>query len=215
MELLDVEAVGILLTDQADDLQVVAASAEQTRLLELFQLQSRQGPCLDCFATGRSVKVTDLAAETARWPVFAPAALDAGYVGVLALPMRLRERVIGAMNLFTASTVGLDAEEGITETLGQAMADIATIGILGERAAREYQLLSQQLQVALTSRVIIEQAKGMLAERNQISVDRAFTDLRALARSTNRKLADLAQAVIDDDTAVVDSLRPPPGPGHA
>lgn len=214
VELLEVEAAGILLTDQADELQVIAASTEQTRLLELFQLQARQGPCLDCFATGRPVRVADLAAEASRWPLFSAAALDAGYGGVVALPMRMRERVIGAMNLFTASAV-VDVDETTTiQSLGQAMADVATVGILGERAAREHQLLSQQLQIALNSRVIIEQAKGMLAERHQTSVDQAFAALRAQARNTNRKLADLAQAVIDDDPAMVDFLRPPDDPSR-
>ncbi|TDD21259.1 ANTAR domain-containing protein [Actinomadura sp. KC06] len=215
VELLEVEAAGILLTDQADELQVIAASSEQTRLLELFQLQSRQGPCLDCFATGRPIRVADLAAEAAQWPLFTAAALDAGYGGVLALPMRMRERIIGAMNLFTAHSVVLAADEAATiQGLGQAMADVATIGILGERAAREHELLSQQLQIALNSRVIIEQAKGMLAERHQTSLDQAFAALRTRARDTNRKLADLAQAVIDDDPAVVSSLRPPHDPSR-
>ncbi|MEU5990393.1 GAF and ANTAR domain-containing protein [Spirillospora sp. NPDC047418] len=209
VELLEVEAAGILLTDQADELQVIAASSEQTRLLELFQLQSRQGPCLDCFATGRPVRVADLAAEASRWPLFSAAALDAGYGGVVALPMRMRERIIGAMNLFTAPSTVLAVDEATTvQSLGQAMADVATIGILGERAAREHQLLSQQLQIALNSRVIIEQAKGMLAERHQTSLDQAFATLRAQARDTNRKLADLAQAVIDDDPTVAGFLHP-------
>ncbi|WP_395110173.1 GAF and ANTAR domain-containing protein [Actinomadura sp. SCN-SB] len=210
VELLEVEAAGILLTDQADALQVIAASTDQARLLELFQLQSRQGPCMDCFATGRPVKVADLAADPDRWPIFTPVALDAGFSGVLALPMRLRERVIGAMNLFTATSTGPSSGAATKiEQLGQAMADVATIGILGQRAAHEHHLLSQQLQIALNSRVIIEQAKGVLAERHQISVDQAFAALRTHARNTNRKLTDLAQAVIDSDPATLDSLRPP------
>ncbi|MFG2021711.1 GAF and ANTAR domain-containing protein [Actinomadura geliboluensis] len=215
VELLEVEAAGILLTDQADELQVIAASTEQTRLLELFQLQSRQGPCLDCFATGRPVRVADLAAEASRWPLFSAAALDAGYGGVVALPMRMRERIIGAMNLFTAPSTVLAVDEATTvQSLGQAMADVATIGILGERAAREHQLLSQQLQIALNTRVLIEQAKGMLAERHQTSLDQAFAALRAQARNTNRKLADLAQAVIDDDPAVAGFLHRQHDPGR-
>ncbi|MEV0664704.1 MULTISPECIES: GAF and ANTAR domain-containing protein [Actinomadura] len=213
VELLEVRAAGILLTGRADSLQVIAASTERTRLLELLQLQSRQGPCLDCFATGRPVRVADLTTRADRWPVFTPAALGAGYSGVLVLPMRMRERVIGAMNLFTGpSSLLATDEEATIQELGQAMADVATIGILRERAAREHQLLSQQLQTALDSRVILEQAKGMLAERHRISLDHAFTTLRAHARNTNRKLADLAQAVIDDDPTVVNSLRPPREP---
>jgi ANTAR domain/GAF domain len=209
VEILEVDAAGIMLTDQADQLRVVAASSEQTRLLELLQLQSDRGPCLDCFATGEPVVVADLAAQADQWPVFADAAVKAGFTGVLALPMRLRERVIGAMNLFTRPSARPDAlGEMKDRELGQALADVATIGILGQRAAREHELLSQQLQVALNSRVIIEQAKGMLAERCGLSVDQAFTLLRDYARRTNRKLADVAQAVTDDDIAVTELTHP-------
>jgi GAF domain-containing protein len=204
VDLLAVQAVGILLTDQADHLQLVAASSEQARLLELFQLQSEEGPCLECFATGEAVVVDDLSAEAARWPTFAPQASAAGLTGLMALPMRLRAQRIGAMNLFSAGAAagpGLSAD-GSTRTVGQAFADVATIGILGQRAAREHELLAQQLQFALNSRVIIEQAKGVLAERGQISVDQAFTMMRDFARRSNRKLVGVAQAVIDGDPAI-------------
>ena len=184
VDLLGVDSAGILLTDQQGQLRLVAASTEQARLLELFQLQSEQGPCLDCFATGEPVVCGDLGAQPQRWPIFAVAAAQAGFVAVHALPMRLREDTIGALNLFGATAGSLN--ESIT-ALGQAFADVATIGILSERTARERNLLSQQLQIALNTRVIIEQAKGMLAERCGLSMDQAFTTLRRYARNHNRK----------------------------
>jgi transcriptional regulator with GAF, ATPase, and Fis domain len=201
VDLLEADSAGILLTDQQDRLRLVAASSEQTRLLELFQLQSAQGPCLDCFTTGLPVVSTDLAADIQRWPIFAAAARRSGFAAVHALPMRLREHTIGTLNLFSTTTGTLTQD---TTALGQAFADVATIGILSERAAREKHLLSQQLQIALNTRVIIEQAKGMLAERRSLSMDQAFSALRAYARNSNRKLADVALAVIDDDPNVAE-----------
>ena len=199
VNLLEVDSAGILLTDQQGQLRLVAASSEQTRLLELFQLQSDQGPCLDCFTTGQPVASSDLSADIQRWPVFAAAARRAGFAAVHALPMRLRDNIIGTLNLFSATGGGLGLS---TTALGQAFADVATIGILSERAAREKHLLSQQLQIALNTRVIIEQAKGTLAERRGLSMDQAFSTLRDYARSHNRKLADVALAVIDNDAQV-------------
>ncbi|MCW2942040.1 MAG: hypothetical protein JWN00_5025 [Actinomycetia bacterium] len=203
--LLGVDAVGILLTDQRDHLQLVAASTQKAKDLELFQLQSEQGPCLDCFATGQPVLCADLSAEPQRWPVFAAGAAEAGFVAVHALPMRLRDQVIGALNLFSATPGGLGED---TTDLGQAFADIATIGLLSERAAREQDLLSQQLQIALNTRIIIEQAKGTLAERHGLSMDQAFITLRVYARNNNRKLADVALAVIDNHPNVADLSHP-------
>jgi GAF domain-containing protein len=209
-ELLAVDAVGILLSDGAGHLQPVAASSEQARLLELFQLQSEQGPCLECFATGEAIVIGNLTAEAGRWPAFAEKAIKAGFTGLVALPMRLRAQRIGAMNLFMrdavrpASGVDLDMDPW---AVGQALADVATIGIIGERAAREHQLLAQQLQFALNSRVIIEQAKGMLAERGQMSVDQAFVVMRDYARRSNQKLAGVAQAVIDGNAPLAELTR--------
>jgi GAF domain-containing protein len=192
VQVLPVDAAGILLTDQMDHLQLVAASTEQVRLLELFQLQTDQGPCLEAFTTGVPVTVDDLAAETARWPEFAPAAARHGFTAVHAMPMRLRETVIGALNLFTTDRI-LDAAGQDT---GQAMADIATIGILSQRSGAQRDLLAEQLQTALNTRILIEQAKGMLAERHQISMELAFTALRRQARGTSTKLTDIATAII-------------------
>jgi GAF domain-containing protein len=211
VDLLGVDSAGILLTDQQGQLRLVAASTEQTRLLELFQLQSDQGPCLDCFTTGQPVASADLAADIQRWPIFAAAARRSGFAAVHALPMRLRDHTIGTLNLFSITAGNLD--EGTTD-LGQAFADVATIGILSERAARERNLLSQQLQIALNTRVIIEQAKGTLAERRGLSMDQAFTTLRDYARTNNRKLADVALAVIDNDPSVAELAHPRHTPQH-
>jgi transcriptional regulator with GAF, ATPase, and Fis domain len=197
-ELLDVSAAGLLLADPRGELRVVAASTEAARLLELFQLQSDQGPCLDCFRSGQPVTATDLGADQ-RWPRFAAAAGQAGFSAVQALPMRLRDQVIGALNLFRATPGTFDAG---SVRVGQALADVATIGLLHERNMRHSDTLNEQLQTALNSRVIIEQAKGKLAERLGIDVNQAFTILRDQARNRNQRLSDLARAFIDGTQAV-------------
>jgi transcriptional regulator with GAF, ATPase, and Fis domain len=192
--LLDVAAAGLLLTDQQGALQVVAASTERTRLLELFQLQTDEGPCVECFRTGQPVSVADLPRATGRWPRFTEAAAEAGFAAVHALPMRLRDEVIGAMNLFDLGPRTL--HEGKLR-IGQALADVATIGLLQERAIRRRETLAEQLQTALTSRIVIEQAKGVIAERLGLDMDRAFNLLRDAARSRSRRLSELAQAIVD------------------
>ena len=192
VQVLPVDAAGILLTDHRDHLQLVAASTERARRLEQYQLRIDQGPCLDAFATGQPVRSGDLAADADRWPDFAAAAAEHGFTGVHALPMRLRENTIGALNLFTADRT-LD-EAG--QATGQAMADIATIGILSARAAARRDLLAGQLQSALDTRVLIEQAKGVLAERHQIGMEQAFAVLRGHARSTSTKLTEVAAGVV-------------------
>lgn len=194
VELLGVSAAGLLLTDQRGALRVVAASSEQTRLLELLQLQTDEGPCPECFHTGKPVTVTDLAAETRRWPRFVAAAREIGFRSVHALPMRLRTEIIGALNLFDTRPGVLPAQ---TVQLGRALADVATIGLLQARAISRREMLAEQLQTALNSRVIIEQAKGVLAERRHIDMDRSFALLRSTARTSNRRLSDLSRAIVD------------------
>ena len=192
--LLDVSAAGLLLADPRGELRVVAASSQAARLLELFQLQNDQGPCLDCFRDGQPVAAADLAAAGHRWPRFAPAARQAGFAAVQALPMRLRDQVIGALNLFRAGPGPFDPAD---VRVGQALADVATISLLHERGMRRSDALNEQLQTALNSRVIIEQAKGKLAERLHLDMDQAFALLRDNARSRNRRLSELAQAFVD------------------
>ena len=212
IDLLGASACGILLADQAGKLNLVAASTEQARLLELSQLQNAEGPCLDAYRSLSLVTCPDLTSD-GRWPTFARSALDAGFRGVHAVPMRLREQAVGAFNLFTAGTGALDAEA--TE-LGQALADVATIGILHERAIRRSEVVTEQLQVALNSRIAIEQAKGVLAERLQLDIDDAFAALRGYARQRNLKLAEVARLVAAgelDITSPAGSGPPVPGSG--
>jgi len=194
IELLDVDAAGLMLTDERGSLQLVASTVEKMRVLELFELQLQEGPCYDCWTTGRPVTGVALAEAVDRWPAFMPAALAAGYSSTHALPMRLRGRVIGALNLFADAEGPLDSED---LALGQAMADVATIGLLNQRTRLEGTLLSEQLQSALHSRVLIEQAKGALAQRAGIDLEEAFTRMRRHARGRGATLTTVAQAVLD------------------
>jgi hypothetical protein len=203
--LLSVSAAGVVLADPRGDLRMAAASSEAAGLIELFQVQNDQGPCLDCFRTGQPVTAADLAEPGQRWPRFAAAATRAGFGAVDALPMRLRDQVVGALNLFSARAGPLGPAE---LRIGQALADVATIGLLQERNVRRAETLAEQLQAALNSRVVIEQAKGKLAERTSLDMDQAFTLLRQYARNTNQRLTDVARYVIDSPTA---DFPPPPG----
>ena len=193
VDVLRVTAAGLMLTDGAGNLQAVAASSERTRLLDLFQLQTDEGPCVDCFRTGTAVSVENLPGP-GRWPRFTAAATEVGFAAMHALPMKLRTEVIGALNLYETEPGALDQEK---LRVGQALADIATVGLLQQRAIHARDMLTEQLQAALNSRVLIEQAKGLLAERLQIDVEQAFTILRSTARNRNRKLSDLSQALVD------------------
>ena len=193
VRLLDVAAAGLLLNDLQGHLAVVASSSEETRLLEIFQLQNDQGPCLDCVRTGAAVISGDLDADRVRWPLFASFALEAGFRSVAALPLRLREQTIGGLNLFGGRAGPVSPED---QRLAQALADVATIGILQQRSAQRTTMLAEHLQRALNSRVVIEQAKGVLAERNAMSMEAAFDSLRLYARDHNIKLTNLAVAVV-------------------
>lgn len=193
VNLLAVTAAGLLLDDQRGNLAVVASSNEETRLLEVLQLQSDAGPCLDCVRTGVPVGVDDLDADQHRWPVFAAAALSAGFRSVAAVPLRLRTETIGALNMFQAAPHPMPLDD---RRLAQALADVATIGILQRRSTHRSAMMAEQLQHALNSRIVIEQAKGVLAERNGVDMDAAFTALRRYARNHNRKLSELAMDVV-------------------
>lgn len=199
-ELLHAADAGVVLADEAGVLRSVASSTDAARLLDLFELQNDEGPCLDCYRTGAAVVNASLDTPD-RWPAFSPEARRLGYVGVHALPMRLRGEVIGAVNVFTTDDVVLEPAE---VELAQALADVATISLLQERGIREARLLNEQLQGALHSRVVIEQAKGVLAERRGIELDAAFDLLRAHARATNRKLGVVAAGVVDGTTTAED-----------
>jgi GAF domain-containing protein len=205
LEGFDAAEAGILLADPAGTLHLMASSSERTRSLELFQLQNEEGPCLDCFKTGEPVTVQDLELEVGRWPRFVPAARAAGFASVHTMPMRLRDERIGVLNVFGGHT------GTITETqvlVSRAMADIATIGILQQRAIHQAQVAMDQLQIALTSRIMIEQAKGVLAERAGLAIEESFERLRSYARATNRRLSDVAQDLLDG-TLTADALQVP------
>lgn len=192
VELLHADAVGIMLRDDGGLPRVVVSSSEAMNLLELLELQVDEGPCIECFATGAPVVNVRLDASPERWPRFAVEASRGGFSLVHALPMRLRDDVIGAMNLFSSSVTPLDAGE---IKVGQAMADVATIGMLQEQSLREARILAAQLESALQSRIVIEQAKGVLAERLGIDISDSFRLMRTHARRHGLHLVDVAYDV--------------------
>ncbi|WP_370588652.1 GAF and ANTAR domain-containing protein [Pseudonocardia sp. C8] len=205
VRVLGVDAAGLLLADPQDRLQVMAASSTQVWQLEVLQTEIGQGPCLDCHRAGVAVVTTDLAADGERWPRFSPACRQAGFAAVHALPMRYHDQVIGAMNLFAHSPGPLHPD---SVRIAQALTDVATIGLLHHRERADQATLIGQLHTAVSSRVVIEQANGMLAERFGLTPDQAFRLLRQYARDHNRRLTDLAAAVV---TGREDLYRPEPG----
>ena len=192
--LVDAAAVGIVLADPRGRLEFMAGSNENVKLLELFQLQNHEGPCLEAFRTGHPVINVDLGAAGGRWPRFAPRATALGFQAVHAFPLRLRQQVIGAMNVFGV-TKGGDFHDTDVAVM-QALADVAAIGLIQERAIRHGEVLTEQLQGALNSRVVIEQAKGAVAQARGVSVDEAFVSIRSYARSNNRRLTDVAHTIV-------------------
>jgi GAF domain-containing protein len=194
-DVLDVTAVGLLLADpDSGELDLVASTSEETRIVETLQLGAEAGPCIECFGSGEAVGVPDIALAADRWPAFAAAAAEQGFRGVFAIPLRLRTTTIGAMNLFRAEPGALNERD---LRAAQALADVATIGILHERSFRANDVLREQLQVALSSRVVIEQAKGVLAHRHAVDMDAAFGMLRTYARSNRVLLLDAARGVVE------------------
>jgi transcriptional regulator with GAF, ATPase, and Fis domain len=194
--LLPVASTGMLLADQRGVLHVVAASSEATRSLEVFQLQRDQGPCLDCYRTGAPVSVSDLSEQAARWPLFVGAAVAAGFSSVHALPMRLRDTVLGTVGLCGFHPGSLDVDD---LRLGQALAYVASVALVQEKAAADKAIINAQLQTALESRVVLEQAKGVLSQRGGLEMDQAFAVLRRYARDHNLRLTDVARAVAARD----------------
>ncbi|MEV4414758.1 GAF and ANTAR domain-containing protein [Catellatospora sp. NPDC049609] len=199
-DLLDGSPVGLLLADPHGRLEFVAASDENVKLLELFQVQNHEGPCLDAFRTGRPVVNADLQLASGRWPLFAPKAVQAGFRSVHAFPLRLRAECIGAMNVFSSDVGGRLAETDAQ--IVQALADVAAIGLLQARAVSRGEQLTEQLQGALNSRIVIEQAKGAVAQLRGVSVDDAFALIRTYSRSRNLRMGDVARAVIADPASV-------------
>jgi transcriptional regulator with GAF, ATPase, and Fis domain len=193
-ELLDVESAGLLLADPLEQLRLLAATSEETRELELFQLQADEGPCVDCYSTGQPVSVADIQAEADRWPRFVPAALDAGFASVHAVPMRAAGIVMGALNLFGTHPGALSDADLL---VGQTLAHIASVAILQEHAPTPWTVMPQ-LRSALTSRILVEQAKGFLREVLDVSLEDAFTLLRYYARANGEHLTDVARRLMTD-----------------
>lgn len=189
------DAVGLVLSDHRGRVRFMAASNETGKLLELFQIQNDEGPCLDCVTSGTPIVNADLAGASDRWPAFAPLAIEAGFQSVHAFPMRLRDKVIGALNLFGTEDSRFEPDD---VRVVQALADVATIAILHERNLSQAEVLTEQLQGALNSRIVIEQAKGALAQAEGISPADAFGVLRSRARSHNERLVDVALRVLAD-----------------
>jgi signal transduction protein with GAF and PtsI domain len=195
--LLDVEAAGLLLADHRRHLHLMAATSEQSRELELFQLQADEGPCLDCYATGRPVSIADLPAQQRRWPRFVPAATEAGFVSVHAVPMRAAGTVLGTLGLFGTQAGDLDDADLL---VAQTLAHIACVAILQDHAPTPATVLPQ-LRSALTSRIVVEQAKGFLRERLDVSIEDAFRLLRDYARTHQLHLIDVSRRLISDPAA--------------
>jgi GAF domain-containing protein len=193
VSILDVDEAGVMLVDTTRTLRYVASSSEQMRLVELLELQHEEGPCLDAYRDGLVTVTAHIDEAALRWPQFADHARNAGLASLAGVPMRLRDDRIGALNLFSRRTGGLSDED---KDIAQALADIATIGVLQARAIHDGQIVASQLQTALESRIAIEQAKGILAEYGGMAVDDAFTRLRTYARTNNTKLTDAARQVV-------------------
>lgn len=192
--ILDTSAAGLLLVDQNGELQVLASTSEESQLVEVLQLEAGAGPCVECFQTGTVVAIDDIRDLGDRWPEFQDAALSQGFRSVHAIPLRLRGRTIGALNLFGSTPGSLSTEDA---AIGQALADVATIGILQERAIREAGVINDQLQRALTSRILIEQAKGVVAQLSNVDMHESFTRIRNHARQNHLTLHDTAARIVD------------------
>jgi GAF domain-containing protein len=194
VSLLGVSAAGVMLAAPAGDLNLVASSSEAMRLLELFELQAQEGPCLDAFRTGEAVEHQTLEAGAGRWPSFSAAALRAGFLSALAVPLRLRKVTMGALNLLRATREPMAEADLI---VARAFADLAALSISQHRASVDALRLNEQLSAALTSRIVIEQAKGVISERAGVDLTEAFRRLRTFARDSNLRLTDVAQEAID------------------
>lgn len=193
VELFDAAAAGILLVNADQELEVLASTSERSELLGLLQLNAGEGPCVTCVDTGRTVSVRDPEEMARRWPAFAAASAASGYASVHAIPMRLRDTTLGSLNLFRETEGALNRQDAVA---AQALTDVATISILQQRTLEHATTTQLQLQRALDSRVVIEQAKGFVAHTHQVDTDEAFGMLRRHARANRLLLADVARGVI-------------------
>ncbi|GAA4342248.1 GAF and ANTAR domain-containing protein [Microbacterium rhizosphaerae] len=193
ISLFDASAAGILLLSRSNKLEVIVSTSERSELVELMQLRAGAGPCVEAATTGQVVSVADIDHIADRWPAFAADARASGFASIHAIPMRLRESTLGSLNLLRDEPGVLNAADAAA---AQALADIATISILQQRLVEESELAQAQLQRALDSRVVIEQAKGYLAQRLNIDMDEAFARIRKRARSTQARISVVAADVI-------------------
>lgn len=206
IDVLDTAAAGIMLVAPDGELRVMVSSSETMRVVELFELQAQEGPCFDCFRSGRPVVNGDLTAPESRWPSFAPVAVEAGFLAADAIPMRLRSNVVGSLNLFRTEIGSLDDDD---VAIAQALADVATIALLQHRHALDSDRINDQLTGALQSRVVIEQAKGVIAERENLPTDEAFVRIRRYARDHNLRLSDLAGDIVKEQFDLTPARRTP------
>ena len=208
-EVLPIDHAGLMLAGPTGELHVVAATSEVTHLIELLQIQNEDGPCLDAFRTGRLVESGPLSGSEAqkRWPQLSEAASEAGFGSITALPMRLRDRILGALNLFRVASEPLDPDD---LSVAQAFANIASISILQARATDDAREIIDQLQRALDTRVVIEQAKGYVAQASHLTMDEAFSRIRNYARSNNLLLRDVVNDIVarELDLGVIVGLNP-------
>lgn len=209
VDLLEITAAGILLRTTDGVLDVVANSSEESRLIEVFQLESEDGPCIEALVTGEPVQIDDLGELRRRWPLFADAVQALGFSAVYAIPLRLRSETIGALNLFNSDRVSMSAHD---RRLAQALADVATIGILQQRSLSRASILAEQLQLALSTRITVEQAKGVISEYGGVDVGEAFLAIRAYSRSHRIKLSETAAALVSRELSPAAILQS--GPEH-
>jgi GAF domain-containing protein len=206
--ILDVQAGGLMLADGSGDLQLMASTSERADFVEMMQLYAGAGPCVDCFTTGKAVTVVDISTSGHPWPAFRTAALERGFLAVHAFPMRLRGQVLGTMNLFGTAT---GARTKSDSAAAQALADVASIGILQERNVRETAIIADQLQRALSSRILLEQAKGVLSATGSMDVEEAFRTMREYARKNNLTLRSVAEGVTGRTLDLVPQSTPKKG----
>ena len=196
-QLLDVSSAGLLLAGPRRQLHLIAATSSRTEELELFQLQTDEGPCLDCFASGSPVSIADLTVAAARWPRFVPAARAAGFASVHAVPMRAAGDVLGTLGLF-GTTVGELSEADLL--VGRSLAHVASVAIVQEHPPTS-EVLMPHLRSALADHVVVEQAKGFLRERLDLTIADAFALLRSYARSSGIHLSEVARMLIAEPAA--------------
>ncbi len=201
VQVVDVAAAGVMLAQPGGELQFIASSSESMRVVELFQIQTNEGPSMDCFHNGTAIVNCRLDEPDARWPQFTPRAIAQGFRTVHCLPMRLRGRTIGGLNLYCRESRELDGDDIIAV---QGLADVATIAILQHRTSLDAKTLNDQLGFALNSRIVIEQAKGMVSQAAQCDMAAAFERLRAHARNHNQRLTDVAKSVVESALLVAD-----------